>query len=77
MIILVATLGLASYVYLSLEHFIYIIYYQDDVNGFIEPSSIEFPFVDLKYRKIVQYVNFSGSNADVSNGHGENYNLVA
>ena len=44
--------------------------YFSDIKGFIPRSKASTPFTDLGYRKIVQYVDFSGSGGDDSGGHG-------
>ena len=44
--------------------------FRDLVHGATPPCDAERPKVDLKYRKVVQYVNFSGSTGDTSSGHG-------
>jgi hypothetical protein len=45
-------------------------FFRDTVNGFVPVSSADNPVAHLKYRKVVQYVNYSGSSGDWSDGHG-------
>ena len=44
--------------------------YFNDVKGIIPRSSMLAPFTDLTKRKVVQYVDFSGSGGDDAGGHG-------
>ena len=45
-------------------------FFRDEINGHTIPSSIEKPKTYLHYRKIVQYINYSGSDGDMADGHG-------
>lgn len=45
-------------------------FFIDKVNGKVPVSSVDNPVAHYKYRKVVQYVNYSGSSGDWSYGHG-------
>lgn len=45
-------------------------FFVDSVHGKVPRSNINSPTFDLKYRKVIQYVNYSSSSGDYSNGHG-------
>eukprot|EP01037_Dinobryon_pediforme_P018703 gene18703-19004_t len=45
-------------------------FFRDAVHGKVPQSNAINVLVDSKYRKIVQYVNYSGSGGDYKNGHG-------
>ena len=45
-------------------------FFRDDVNGFVPLSSIDDPRTYPNQRKIVQYLNYSGSGGDLPDGHG-------
>jgi hypothetical protein len=44
--------------------------FRDDDDGVVKSSSPDDPFTDMKYRKVVQYIDFVGSDGDYSSGHG-------
>ena len=50
-------------------------FFIDPEHGPCASSSIEEPSVDLSQRKVVQYVNFSGSSGDYFEGHGSHVSL--
>lgn len=45
-------------------------FFVDKEHGHCEASSIERPAVDLRQRKVVQYIDYSGSRGDYAGGHG-------
>jgi subtilisin family serine protease len=45
-------------------------YFRDKVHGAVPRSSLKHPVTDHKYRKVIQYIAYSGSNGDYSGGHG-------
>lgn len=45
-------------------------FFRDDVNGFVPLSSPDNPRTFPNQRKIVQYLNYSGSGGDLPDGHG-------
>lgn len=45
-------------------------FFIDRQHGKVPRASIEHPHFDLKYRKVIQYLNYSGSSGDYMNGHG-------
>lgn len=45
-------------------------FFIDPVNGKVPRSSENAPYTNKMFRKVVQYVNFSGSGGDYNDGHG-------
>lgn len=45
-------------------------FFRDEVYGHTKTSTIEKPRTYNYYRKVVQYVNYSGSSGDIADGHG-------
>ena len=45
-------------------------YFRDMEHGKVPRAGYEDTVFDLKYRKVIQYVNFSGSGGDYASGHG-------
>lgn len=45
-------------------------YFRDKSHGTVPRSSVSHPVTDLKYRKVVQYITYSGSSGDYYSGHG-------
>lgn len=52
-------------------------FFRDDNLGMIPRSLPSNPLVDFRYRKIIQYVNYSESNGDYSQGHGSHVSGTA
>ena len=38
--------------------------------GQVKSTNVEDSYYDHRYRKVIQYVDYSGSQADVADGHG-------
>jgi hypothetical protein len=45
-------------------------FFKDHSRGKVPRSSVEKPYTDTRYRKVVQYISYSGSSGDYSDGHG-------
>ena len=45
-------------------------FFRDEINGHTIPSPMDKPVTYDYFRKIVQYINYSGSDGDMANGHG-------
>jgi hypothetical protein len=45
-------------------------YFRDKTHGLVPRSSVARPTFDMRYRKIVQYITYSGSAGDYALGHG-------
>ncbi|RYG70070.1 hypothetical protein EON64_01190, partial [archaeon] len=45
-------------------------FFRDLEHGRVPRSTVQAPVTDLKFRKVVQYINYSGSGGDYSDGHG-------
>ena len=45
-------------------------FFRDDEHGFVPLSSVDNPVAYHEQRKIVQYLNYSGSGGDIPDGHG-------
>lgn len=45
-------------------------YFKDAVHGAVPRSSLESAHTDNKYRKVIQYISYSGSSGDYADGHG-------
>lgn len=45
-------------------------FFRDTVHGQVPRSSIQRPVTDNKYRKVIQYIAYSGSSGDYAAGHG-------
>jgi hypothetical protein len=45
-------------------------FFRDDDHGVIPDGTVEDPSFDLKYRKVIQYINFAESSGDYKSGHG-------
>lgn len=45
-------------------------FFHDSEHGKVPRSNVDSPIFDLKYRKVIQYISYSGSNGDYASGHG-------
>eukprot|EP01032_Pedospumella_encystans_P012778 gene12778-14757_t len=45
-------------------------FFRDTTHGPVPRSSIQHPITDNKYRKVIQYISYSGSSGDYAAGHG-------
>jgi hypothetical protein len=45
-------------------------FFQDKQRGQVKRTTIEEAYFDLNFRKVIQYVNYSGSGGDYLSGHG-------
>jgi hypothetical protein len=45
-------------------------YFKDSSRNPVRTSTVQNPVIDMKQRKVVQYIDYSGSQGDYANGHG-------